>query len=97
MRILQARQSGGRQKRESDDMKIDFADIVLINSELKKQDTRYHVTYKDENTACINPPGECCLTDDRKAAAMDCIRDYYRKKGVEVHFSENELYFTCED
>ena len=33
-------------------MKIDFADIVLLNAELKKRNTRYHVTYKDENTAC---------------------------------------------
>ena len=47
-------------------MKIDFADIVLLNAELKKRNTRYHVTYKDENTACIEPPGECCLTDDLK-------------------------------
>ena len=25
---------------------------------LRKTRTRYHVTYKDENTACIEPPGE---------------------------------------
>ena len=85
-------------------MKIDFADIVLLNAELKKRNTRYHVTYKDENTAtykdentaCIEPPGECCLTDDLKTHAMECIRDYYRQKGVRVHFSEDELYFTCD-
>ena len=58
-------------------MKIDFADIVLLNAELKKRNTRYHVTYKDENTACIEPPGD-------------------RQKGVRVHFSEDELYFTCD-
>ena len=38
-------------------MKIDFADIVLLNAELKKRNTRYHVTYKDENPACIDTPG----------------------------------------
>lgn len=35
-------------------MKIDYADIVLLNAELKRKDTRYHVSYKDENTGCIN-------------------------------------------
>ena len=36
------------------------------------------------------------LTDDLKTHAMECIRDYYRQKGVRVHFSEDELYFTCD-
>lgn len=46
-----------RKKRDID-MKIDYADIVLLNAELKRRDTRYHVSYKDENTVCIEPPGE---------------------------------------
>ena len=78
-------------------MKIDFADIVLLNAELKKRNTCYHVTYKDENTACIEPPGECCLTDELKTRAMECIRDYYWQKGVRVYFFEDELYFSCEE
>ena len=78
-------------------IKIDFADIVLLNAELKKRNTRYHVTYKDENTACIEPPGECCLTDELKTRAMECIRDYYWQKGVRVCFFEGELYFSCEE
>ena len=78
-------------------MTIDFAAIVLLNAELKKRNTRYHVTYKDENTACIEPPGECCLTDDLKTRAMECIRDYYRQKGARVCFFEDELYFSCEE
>ena len=53
---------------------------------LRKTRTRYHVTYKDENTACIEPPGECCLTDELKTRAMECIRDYYWQKGVRVCF-----------
>ena len=40
-------------------MKIDFTDIILLNAELKRRDTRYRISYKDENTACIEPPGEC--------------------------------------
>lgn len=83
-----------RKKRDID-MKIDYADIVLLNAELKRRDTRYHVSYKDENIVCIEPPGECCLTDDRKMNAMKCIEDYYKKKDIEVHFSEDGLYFTC--
>lgn len=83
-----------RKKRDID-MKIDYVDIVLLNAELKRRDTRYHVSYKDENTVCIEPPGECCLTDNRKMNAMKCIEDYYKKKDIEVHFSEDDLYFTC--
>ena len=64
-------------------MKIDYADIVLLNAELKRRDTRYHVSYKDENTVCIEPPGECCLTDVRKMNAMKCIEEYYRQKILE--------------
>ena len=66
-------------------MKIDYADIVLLNALLKRRDTRYHVSYKDENTVCIEPPGECCLTDDRKMNARKCIEDYYGQKNIEVH------------
>lgn len=64
---------------------------------LRKTRIRYHVTYKDENTACIEPPGECCLTDELKTRAMECIRDYYWQKGVRVYFFEDELYFSCEE
>ncbi len=78
-------------------MKIDYADIVLLNAELKRRDTRYHVSYKDENTVCIEPPGECCMTDDRKMNAMKCIEDYYKKRDIEVYFSEDGLYFTCSE
>lgn len=78
-------------------MKIDYADIVLLNALLKRRDTRYHVSYKDENTVCIEPPGECCLTDDRRTRAMECIADYYGQKNIEVHFSEDGLYFTCDE
>ena len=76
-------------------MNIDDADIVLLNDELKRRDTRYHVSYKDEKTACIEPPGECCLADDRKINARKCIENYYGQKNIEVHFSEDGLYFTC--
>ena len=76
-------------------MKIDYADIVLLNAELKRRDTRYRVSYKDDKTVCIEPPGECCLTDDRKINAVKCIEDYYGQKNVAVHFSEDGLYFTC--
>lgn len=60
---------------------------------LRKTRTRYHVTYKDENTACIEPPGECCLTDELKTRAMECIRDYYWQKGVRVCFFKMNCIF----
>ena len=79
-----------------ENMRIDYADLVHLNVELKRRDTRYHVSCKDENTVCIEPPGECCLTDDLKRKALDCIRGYYHKKNISVHFSDDQLYFTCE-
>ena len=77
-------------------MKIDYTDIVRLNAILKQENTRYHLSYKDENTVCIEPPGECCLTDELKMRALKCIEAYYRKKNISVCFSENNLYFTCE-
>ena len=78
-------------------MKIEYSDIVLLNAELKKKNARYHVRYKDENTGCIEPPGECCITEDRKEQTMECIREFYGRKDIEVRFSDDELYFTCSD
>lgn len=78
-------------------MKIECSVIVLLNAELKKKNTRYHVRYKDETTGCIEPPGECCITENRKEQTMECIREYYGRKGIEVRFSDVELYFTCSD
>lgn len=41
-------------------MDINYGDIIVLNSELKRKNLRYHVSYKNEKTACIEPPGECC-------------------------------------
>lgn len=78
-------------------MKIEFADIVLLNHELKNQGTRYHVEYKDEDTGCIEPPGECCLTESMKKRAKECITEYYREKGEQVMFSDDFLYFSIRE
>ncbi len=77
-------------------MKIDYADIVAINAELNRKNTRYHVRYRDENTACIEAPGECCITEERKRQTLECIREYYKQKQIAVQFSEDGLYYTCE-
>ena len=69
-------------------MKIEFADLVLLNDELKKLNSRYHI---DES------PGECCLTQDMKEQTMMCIQEYYRGKNAQVIFSEDFLYFYVED
>lgn len=78
-------------------MKIEFSDIVLINHELKQRNTRYHIAIKDENTACIEPPGECCLTEDNRKMTEECIRQYYNGKNAEVVFSDDFLYFHIKD
>lgn len=77
-------------------MQIDYADLALLNAELKRKNTRYRVGYKNEYIAYIEPPGECCLTDDLNRKAYDCIQEYYHKKNLIVHFSKDKLYFTCE-
>lgn len=43
-----------------------YGDIIVLNSELKRKNLRYHVSYKNEKTACIEPPGECCQTVETK-------------------------------
>lgn len=54
------------------------------------------MSYKDGSTACLEPPGACCQTGEREREAMDCIRDYYRRKGNSVSFSTDGLYFQVE-
>ncbi|MGI6006123.1 MAG: RDAC family protein [Ruminococcus sp.] len=76
-------------------MKIEYSDIVLINAELNKENTRYHVKYKDDNTACIEAPGECCITEERKGRTLKCIREYYKQKHISAQFSDDGLYYTC--
>lgn len=75
---------------------IDYADIVRLNAQLKESGLRYRVHYKNENTACLEPPGECCLTEDLTTKTKQCIQDYYRQKGIAVHFSEDGLFFTSQ-
>ena len=43
-------------------MTIAYQDIVLLNAELRARNLRYRVSWQDASTACVEPPGECCLT-----------------------------------
>ncbi|HJD23336.1 MAG TPA: hypothetical protein H9694_04235 [Firmicutes bacterium] len=79
------------------ELKIEFSDIVLLNAELKKYKSRYHIKYINEKTACIEPPGECCLTENMKRQTKQCIERYYTEKNAEVVFSDDFLYFHLED
>ena len=78
-------------------MKIEFADIALLNTELKQRGLRYRLHYKNEQVACIEPPGECCLTEDMRRNTLRCIREYYESRRISVRFFDNDLYFACED
>ena len=75
-------------------MEIQYKDIVLLNGELKKRNLRYHVRYKNSGTACIEPPGECCMTEELTKQAYDCIVQYFRSKGLDVIFSDDRYYFS---
>ena len=54
-------------------MTIAYQDIVLLNAALRARNLRYRVSWQDASTACVEPPGECCLTDDLKRKAYACI------------------------
>lgn len=72
---------------------ISFADIALLNAQLKESGTRYRLLYQNEETAGIEPPGECCLTPERTQQARDCIERYFGAKGETVLFSDDFLRF----
>ncbi|MGN8968296.1 RDAC family protein [Intestinimonas sp. HCP28S3_D6] len=74
-------------------MDIDYQDLILLNNQLREEGIRYHVTYKDHTTACLEPPGACCCTPEQKEGALRVICDYYRRKGIRVTFSGDDLYF----
>ena len=63
-------------------MDINYGDIIVLNSELKRKNLRYHVSYKNE---------------ELNEKTLECIQDYYKKKNITVHFTEDGLYFSCEE
>ena len=75
---------------------IEFGDLIQLNHLLKVKNTRYPLAYKDGTTACIEPPGACCLTPAMTRDAFSCIRDFYGERGMCVHFSQDGLTFTLE-
>lgn len=75
-------------------MQISYQDLIYINAGLRAHHIRYRVRYKNETTACLEPPGECCCTPEQRRSAVELIREYYQGRGVQVAFSEDRLYFT---
>ena len=86
-----------KSNRNGADKMIKYQDIVLLNGILEESGTRFHVGYKNEETACVIPPGECCLTEEARENAEKCIQEYYESKGEEVRFSEDGYYFFCSE
>lgn len=56
-------------------MKINYEDLVRINAELKKKNNRFHLSYRDESTACVEPPGECCRTEQMETSCLALHRE----------------------
>lgn len=78
-------------------MGVAYEDIILLNAELKEKGLWYRAAYKDGKTVCVQPPGECCLTEEGKYKTEECIREYFGGKGKTVTFSEDGLYFSVSD
>lgn len=77
-------------------MEIAFEDLVLLNAELYRRGLRYRVSFQNDTTACIEPPGACCLTPALEEAAYSCIDAYFQKKGLRPVYTANRLKFTLE-
>lgn len=75
---------------------IDYGDLVRLNRLLWEKGTGYHLAFRDSTTACLEPPGSCCLTPKKTQDALGCIQAYYQDKGLEVRWGEDGLYLTLE-
>lgn len=75
-------------------MTIAYQDIVLLNAEMRARDLRYRVSWQDASTACVEPPGECCLTDERKRQAYACIEKWFAARGARVVWRADGQYFS---
>ena len=75
-------------------MEILYQDLININGSFQQQDIRYHVRYKNESTACLEPPGACCCTPELQKRAFQLIEDYYHSRGMQVIFSDDCLHFS---
>ena len=75
-------------------MKIAYQDIVLLNAALRARNLRYRVSWQDASTACIEPPSECCLTDDLRREAYACIEQWFAVRGAQVVWRADGLYFS---
>ena len=63
-----------KSNRNGADKMVKYHDIVLLNGILEESGTRFHLGYKNEETACVIPPGECCLTEEARETAIKCIQ-----------------------
>ena len=77
-------------------MTIAYQDIVLLNAALRARNLRYRVSWQDASTACVEPPGECCLTDELKRQAYACIEQWFAARGARGVWSVDGLYFSLE-
>lgn len=75
-------------------MDIQYQDLIEINASLRQHHIRYRVRYKNESTACLEPPGACCCTPEQQRGAFRLIGEYYHSRGIQVIFSEDSLYFS---
>ena len=71
-------------------------DVILLNRGLRERGTWYCPSWKNETTACVEPPEEYCLIKPAGPKPMPCIRDDFQRQGRKVLFSAGQSYFTVE-
>lgn len=77
-------------------MTIAYQDIVLLNAALRARNLRYRVSWQDASIACVEPPGECCLTDDLKRKAYACIEQCFAARLTKNNILHRENAFLRE-
>ena len=75
-------------------MEIAYADIVLLNDELRRKNLRYRVGLKDAQTGYVEPPSACCLSAPLESDAYACMKSYFCRRGLTVSFTADGLYFS---
>lgn len=75
-------------------MEIAYADIVLLNDELRRKNLRYRVGLKDAQTGYVEPPSACCLSAQLESDAYAYIESYFGRRGLTISFTADGLYFS---
>ncbi|MDO5521370.1 MAG: hypothetical protein Q4G58_12835 [bacterium] len=74
-------------------MEFTYNQIVHLNAELGEKGLAFHIHFKNSKVAGIEGYGACAC-DGKEELLIQTIREFFRKEGMEIEFTENRYMFS---